>query len=83
MKNDDVIKWEHEEAWNKRKTMEQDQGQVPAWNVDHAIALNALFRKEGIASDYVVSSIRDEVTGVTVSREDNERKLQAYRDGEL
>ena len=54
-----------------------------AVNVDHAIALNALFRKEGIASDYVVSSIRDAVTGVTVSREDNERKLQAYRDGKL
>lgn len=31
----------------------------------------------------MVSSIRDAVTGVTVSREDNERKLQAYRDGEL
>ena len=42
-----------------------------------------MFRKEGIASDYVVSSIRDAVTGVTVSREDNERKLQAYRDGKL
>lgn len=56
---------------------------VFAVNVDHAIALNALFRKEGIASDYVVSSIRDAVTGVTVSREDNERKLQAYRDGNL
>ena len=56
---------------------------VFAINVDHAIALNALFRKEGIASDYVVSSIRDAVTGVTVSREDNERKLQAYRDGKL
>lgn len=52
-------------------------------NVDHAIALNALFRKEGIASDYVVSSIRDAATGVTVSREDNERKEQDYRDGKI
>lgn len=24
MKNDDVIEREHEETWNKRKTMEQD-----------------------------------------------------------
>ena len=31
----------------------------------------------------MVSSIRDAVTGVTVSREDNERKLQAYQDGKL
>lgn len=52
-------------------------------NIDHAIALNALFRKEGIASDYVVSSVRDSVTGVSVSREENERKLQAYREGKL
>lgn len=51
--------------------------------MDHAIALNALFRKEGIASDYVVSSIRDAATGVTVSREDNERKEQDYRDGKI
>ena len=56
---------------------------VFAVNIDHAIALNALFRKEGIASDYVVSSLRDTATGVTVSREDNERKLQAYREGKL
>ena len=56
---------------------------VFAVNVDHAIALNALFRKEGIASDYVVSSIRDMATGVTISREDNARKEQAYRDGKL
>lgn len=31
----------------------------------------------------MVSSIRDAATGVTVSREDNERKEQAYRDGKL
>ena len=56
---------------------------VFAVNVDHAIALNAQFREAGIASDYVVSSIRDMATGVTISREDNERKEQAYRDGKL
>lgn len=56
---------------------------VFAVNVDHAIALNAQFREAGIASDYVVSSIRDMATGVTISREDNERKEQAYREGKL
>lgn len=56
---------------------------VFAVNVDHAIALNAQFRKAGIASDYVVSSIQDMATSVTISREDNERKEQAYREGKL
>lgn len=56
---------------------------VFAVDVNHAIALNTQFRKAGIASDYVVSSIRDAATGVTISREDNERKEQAYRDGKL
>lgn len=56
---------------------------VFALNVEHAIALNAQFRAAGIASDYVVSSIRDMATGVTISREDNERKEQAYREGKL
>lgn len=35
-------------------------------NVDMAIALNTLFQERGIRSDYVVSSIRDVATGVTV-----------------
>lgn len=56
---------------------------VFALNVEHAIALNAQFRAAGIASDYVVSSIRDMATGVTISRADNERKEQAYREGKL
>lgn len=56
---------------------------VFAVNVDHAIALNSQFRKAGIASDYVLSSIRDMATGVTISREDNKRKEQAYREGKL
>ena len=56
---------------------------VFALNVEHAIALNAQFRAAGIVSDYVVSSIRDMATGVTISHEDNERKEHAYREGKL
>lgn len=56
---------------------------VFAVSVNHAIALNALFRRAGIASDYIVSAVRDAATGVTISREENERKLQEYRDGKL
>ena len=67
----------------KEKQDEYGQTIVFAVNVIHAIQLSALFNKAGIKSDFVVSDIRDSVTGVTVSREDNERKLEAYRNGEL
>ena len=67
----------------KEKQYEYGQTIVFAVNVVHAIQLSALFNKEGIKSDFVVSDIRDGITRVTVSREDNERKLEAYRNGEL
>lgn len=54
-----------------------------AVNVVHAIHLTALFRKAGIKADYIVSAIRDSITGVTISREDNQRNIEAYRNGEL
>lgn len=56
---------------------------VFAVSVPHAVQLASLFRKARIAADYVVSELRDPVTGVTVSREDNERKLEEYRKGNL
>ncbi|MBP3887302.1 MAG: DEAD/DEAH box helicase family protein [Cellulosilyticum sp.] len=56
---------------------------VFAVNVLHAITLSALFNKAGITADYVVSDIKDAITGVTISREDNERKIKAYQKGEL
>lgn len=65
------------------KAEEYGQTIVFAVNINHAIALNKLFDKAGVKSDYIVSDIRDAITGVTISREDNERKLQQYRDGKL
>ena len=62
---------------------EYGQTIVFAVNIMHAIALSKLFTKAGIRSDYIVSDIRDKITGVTISRKENERKLQQYRDGEL
>ncbi|MGN0484496.1 MAG: DEAD/DEAH box helicase family protein [Lachnospiraceae bacterium] len=56
---------------------------VFAVNVDHAIVLSALFNKNGVRADYIVSSVRDMATGVTISQKENERKLQEYRDGKL
>ena len=54
-----------------------------AVSVEHAIQLTAQFRKAGVAADYVVSSIKDMITGVTLSREENEKKINAYRVGDL
>jgi superfamily II DNA or RNA helicase len=56
---------------------------VFALNVDNAIALNALFSKAGVKSDYVVSSIRDAATGVTISNEENKEKIKKFRAGEI
>lgn len=56
---------------------------VFAVNITHAIALAGLFKKNGIKADYIVSGVKDMVTGVTLSAADNERKLEQYRDGDL
>ncbi|MGN0606316.1 MAG: DEAD/DEAH box helicase family protein [Oscillospiraceae bacterium] len=56
---------------------------VFALNVAHAIALSALFNEYGIKAGYVVSSVKDAVTGATRSREDNNFVYEAYRKGEL
>lgn len=56
---------------------------VFAVNRDHAIALSALFNKRGVKADYIISGTRDMITGITVSNEDNDRKIEQYRNGEL
>lgn len=67
----------------KNKRHEYGQTILFAVNVVHAIQLTALFRKAGIKADYIVFAIRDSITGVTISREDNQRNIEAYRNGEL
>lgn len=56
---------------------------VFAVSVVHAIELSALFNKYNIASDFVVSSIKDMYTGVTISNEENLEKLQKFREGKI
>lgn len=60
---------------------------VFALNINHAIALNALFnekgKKYGIKSEFIISSVRDAITGITLSNEDNEEKIEKYRNGEI
>ncbi|MBQ7838601.1 MAG: DEAD/DEAH box helicase family protein [Clostridia bacterium] len=67
-----------------RKNQEKyGQTIVFAVNVMHAIQLTALFKKAGIKADYIVSSIKDSVTGVTISSQENEQKIANYREGRL
>ena len=56
---------------------------VFALNVDNAIALNALFKEVGIKSDFVVSTIKDEATGITISSKENKDKIARFRNGEI
>ena len=65
------------------KKEEYGQTIVFAINVTHAISLAALFQQAGVSAAYVVSSVKDSVTGVTVSSEDNNRALEAYRSGSV
>lgn len=67
----------------KAKQDEYGQTILFAVNVIHAIQLTSLFKKAGIKADFIVSSVKDAITGVTISREDNEKKLEDYRNGEL
>lgn len=67
----------------RAKQKQYGQTIVFAVNVIHAIQLSALFNKAKIKADFIVSDVKDSITGVTISRAENERKLEAYREGRL
>ena len=52
---------------------------VFALNVGMAIALNTVFREHGVMSEYVVSSIKDKITGVTLSDKRNSEVIRRFR----
>jgi ATP-dependent helicase IRC3 len=56
---------------------------VFALNQDNAIALKKLFEEAGIKAEYVLSSIKDIATGVTLSSKENKDKIDRFRKGEL
>lgn len=56
---------------------------VFALNIDHAITLDTLFKEYGVKSAFVVSGVRAGFTGVDVSKEQNLRNIQDFRDGKL
>lgn len=54
---------------------------VFALNQDNAIALNKIFRDNGVTSDYVISGLQDGYLGVTISDRDNRDKIARFRNG--
>ncbi len=52
-------------------------------DVDHAIALNAVFQSRGIDSDFVVGKLVDLNTGATISSKENSEKIKRFREGKL
>lgn len=56
---------------------------VFALNVDNAIALNALFKEVGVKSDFVISTVKDQTTGVTISSKENKDKIAKFRKEEI
>ncbi len=57
---------------------------VFALNQDNAIALNALFKAKEVKSDFVISSVKDAVTGNTSNfTKENKEKIARFRKGEL
>lgn len=55
---------------------------VFAIDIDHAIALNGLFKAKGIKSEFVLADIKDAVTGATISTKENPLKIRRFRNGE-
>ncbi len=55
---------------------------VFALNVFNAIALNKLFQEQGIKSDFVISIVKDMVTGVNLKK-DNPEIINRFRKGDL
>lgn len=69
---------------------EYGQTIVFAINVTHAIELKAVFEKyaekfgkKDFKVDFIVSAIRDRVTGITLSNEHNDEAIEQYRQGKI
>ena len=57
---------------------------VFALNVDNAIALNKLFQERDVKSDFVISNVKDAITGVTSNfTKENKEKIEKFRQGKL
>ena len=60
-----------------------DSTLVFAVNRMHAFTLKALFEKQGIRSEVIVSGTKAEFIGIDISDRDNERCIEDYRKGKI
>lgn len=67
----------------KKKAKTYGQTIVFAVNVVHAITLAKLFNHAGISANFIVSDVRDMVTGVRISREIIKQRIKEFREGKL
>lgn len=67
----------------KKNKSKYKQTIVFALNQDNAIALKKLFGETGVKAEYVLSSIKDQTTGVTISSKENKEKIDRFRKGDL
>ena len=66
-----------------KKADEYGQTIVFAVSIDHAIALAKLFNLAGVKAKYIVSSIKDMGTGVTISPKEINESIEAYKAGKV
>lgn len=55
---------------------------VFALNVVNAVALNKLFREEGVKSEFVVGSVQDALRARNISPKENREAIRRFRNGE-
>jgi ATP-dependent helicase IRC3 len=64
-----------------KKKNKYKQTIVFALNQDNAIALNKLFKENGVKSDYIISAVQAYMTGATLTKE-NKEKISKFKKGE-
>ncbi len=67
----------------KANRKEYEQTIVFAVDIPHAIVLSKLFNDAGVNADYIVSDIKNSITGVTISSKENIKKINDYAEGRL
>ncbi|QED36690.1 DEAD/DEAH box helicase [Antarcticibacterium arcticum] len=66
-----------------KEKLRYKQTLVFALNVNNAIALKSLFNDRGIKADFVVSAIKDRITGSNISQQENKEKIDQFRRGDI
>ena len=66
-----------------KKASEYGQTIVFAVSIVHAIALSKLFNKAGVKAEYIVSTIKDGITGATIGQKDINERIERYKTGKV